>query len=93
MVVPLPLIPWIILFSPFAAALLICFFFMKSPRTASLLATVGILVSLAGSVFLFAFHTHHNLLPSETAYPWIHIASLNADFGFLHGLQEESAAR
>src|SRR3989338_1414304 len=79
----LPSLPWIILFSPFIAAVLICLFSMKSPKAASTLALAGILVSLAGSVWLFIFHNHNTLLPAESSWVWIHIAGLSVDFGFL----------
>src|SRR3989338_5943208 len=83
MVTPISLAPWIILFSPFLSTLLICFFAMRSPRTASALSLLGILVSLAGSIALFLFYSHSALLPVETSYSWIHLAGLRVDFGFL----------
>ncbi len=83
MVSPISLTPWIILFSPFLSTLLICFFAVKSPRTASALSLLGILVSLAGSIALFLFYSHSALLPVETSYSWIHTAGLRVDFGFL----------
>ncbi len=76
-------LPWIVLFSPFIAAVGICFFLMKSPKAASRLALAGILVSLGGSVALFLHHSAHGGLPVETAYRWIEIAGLGVDFGFL----------
>ena len=56
---------------------------MRSPRTASALSLLGILVSLAGSIALFLFYSHSALLPVETSYSWIHLAGLRVDFGFL----------
>ena len=56
---------------------------MKSPKLSSALALTGILISLAGSVWLFLFHTHNTLLPAESSWSWIHVASLNVEFGFL----------
>src|SRR3989338_2049805 len=83
MVTPISLAPWIILFSPFLSTLLICFFAMRSPRTASALSLLGILVSLAGSIALFLFYSSSALLPVETSYSWIQIVGLRVDFGFL----------
>ncbi len=79
----LPSLPWIILFSPFAATVFICLFSMKSPKLASSVALLGILVSLAGSIALFIFHSHNTLLPAESSWPWISIPGLNVEFGFL----------
>ena len=79
----LPSLPWIILFSPFIASLLIVFFALKSPKWASTLSVLGILTSLAGSVGLYLFHSRNTLMPAESAYDWIRIAGLRADFGFL----------
>ncbi len=79
----LPSLPWIILFSPFIATVLICLFSMKSPRLSSALALTGILVSLVGSVWLFLFHAHNTLLPAESSWSWIQVAGLSVDFGFL----------
>jgi len=79
----LPSLPWIILFAPFAATLLICFFSLKNPKLASALSLAGILTSLAGSIWLFVFHTHNTLLPAESTYLWIHLAGVTVDFGFL----------
>src|SRR3989338_6372446 len=83
MVNPISLAPWIILFSPFLSTLFICFFAMKSPKTASALSLLGILVSLAGSIALFLFYSSSALLPVETSYSWIQIVGLRVDFGFL----------
>jgi len=83
MVNPISFVPWIILFSPFLSTLLICFFAMRSPKTASALSLLGILASLAGSIALFLFYSHSSLLPVETSYAWIHVAGLRVDFGFL----------
>ncbi|MBI2095549.1 MAG: NADH-quinone oxidoreductase subunit L [Candidatus Omnitrophica bacterium] len=77
------LLPWIVLFAPFLASVLICLFSMKSPRLASGLAVAGILVSLAGSAALFLHHSAHGGLPAERSFPWIEIAGLSVDFGFL----------
>ncbi len=79
----LPSLPWIILFSPFVATLFISICLMKSPRTAAAVALGGILVSFAGSIALFVFHIQNTLLPVETAYAWIRIAGVEANFGFL----------
>ena len=79
----LPPAPWIILFSPLAAALLICLFGLKSPKFAGTVSILGILVSLAVSVAMFEFHKSGSWLPAETIYPWIQVAELNVQFGFL----------
>ena len=80
----LPSAPWIILFSPFFAALAIVLFAMKRPKLASFLATGGILISLVLTVFMFNFHIHATLLPAESGYLWIdNIAGLRVEFGYL----------
>ncbi len=79
----IPSAPWIILFSPFVAMILILFFSMKRPRLAGVLAVTGILISLALSVFLFIFHSQNTLMPAESTYSWIRIAGLEINFGFL----------
>ncbi len=76
-------LPWIILLAPLAAAGLITFFSLKSPKLASTIALAGILVSLAGSLWLFNFHSHNHLLPAESSWEWIRIGGLTVDFGFL----------
>lgn len=83
MVEHLPPLPWIILFAPLVSCILICLFALKAPKTASLLSLSGILVSLAGSVAMFVFHSHNTLLPAETTYPWFQIPGLAIEFGFL----------
>ena len=85
------LLPWIILFSPLAAAAAICLFSMKWPKLAETLSLAGILVSLAASLYLFSFYLNHPaLLPVEWTWPWIrvlpstrHLPGLAVDFGFL----------
>ena len=79
----LPPLPWIILFSPFAATVIICLFGLKSPRFASTVALTGILVSLGFSIALFAFNLHSGQLPTESYLSWIKIAGLDVQFGFL----------
>ena len=79
----IPSAPWIILFSPFIAAVLICLFSMKSPKLASTLALSGILISLAGSIGLFWFQSTTTFGPAESSWDWIRIAGLNIEFGFL----------
>ncbi len=79
----IPSLPWIILFSPFIAAVSICLFSMKSPKLASTLSLIGILISLAGSIGLFWFQTTTTFGPAESSWDWIHIAGLNIQFGFL----------
>ncbi len=79
----LPPAPWIILFSPFVATLLICLFSMKAPKLASALAVTGILVSFAFSAFLFIFHSQNHFLPVESSITWINVAGFRADFGYL----------
>ena len=37
----LPPLPWIILFAPFASAILITFFFLKSPKAAAVTSIIG----------------------------------------------------
>ena len=76
-------LPWVILFSPFAAGVLISVFGLKSPKFATLVSIAGILISLAGSVTLFEFYRQGHLLPVETTYSWIHVAGLEVPFGFL----------
>ena len=76
-------LPWLILFSPLAATLVISLFGLKSPKFASAVSLVGILISLAGSITLFAFYRSGTLLPVETSYHWIQAAGLNVSFGFL----------
>lgn len=76
-------LPWVILFAPFAAATLISFFGLKSPRFSAALSLGAILVSLAASIALFSFHRDGALLPVESAWSWIRIAGLDVEFGFL----------
>ena len=73
----LPSLPWIILFSPLVATAIITFFSLKSPKVASTIALTGILISLAGSVCLFVFHSHNTLLPAESTWSWIRVAGLS----------------
>ncbi len=79
----IPPAPWIILFAPFVACVLICLFFLKSPRISAAVALVGILISLAVSIAMYVFHTHNTFLPAESAYPWMHVAGFTVNFGFL----------
>lgn len=75
---------WIILFAPLAAAAVIVCFFLRHPKLASSTALAGILTSLAGSIYLFWFHSHNSLLPAESIYTWLHIPGIvRVDFGFL----------
>ncbi len=78
-------LPWIILFAPFAASLLIVFFSLRDPRMSSNLAILGILTAFACSLVLFVFHLRspHHFLPVETQYGWIEAGSLKIVFGFL----------
>lgn len=77
------LFPWIILFAPFIAAVLIVLFALKSPKIASGIAITGILVALALSVSLFVTHSAHHFAPVETAWSWLQIPGLTVRFGFL----------
>src|SRR5437868_6151295 len=79
----LPPLPWIILFSPLVAAMLICFLGLKSPKFAVVVSLSGILLSLAGSVTLFQLHRTGASLPVETIYSWVRFADVNIQFGFL----------
>ena len=78
-------LPWMILFAPFVAALLIVFFSLRNPHTAATLAVLGILTAFACSLALFIFHlkSPHHFLPAETHYDWIEAGSLKIGFGFL----------
>src|SRR3989338_8094853 len=78
-------LPWIILFAPFAASLLIVFFSLGNSRAASNLAILGVLTAFAFSLVLFVFHLQspHHFLPAETHYGWIEAGSLKIGFGFL----------
>ncbi len=78
-----PPAPWIILFSPLAATLLIMLFAMKRPKMAGVIALAGILVSLVLSVFMFNFHVHATFLPAESGFAWIELAGLRVEFGYL----------
>jgi NADH-quinone oxidoreductase subunit L len=84
MVTPVSLLPWIVLFSPLAAALAISFLFLKSPKSASTAAVGGILVSFFGSVWLYAHSLGTgNPLPMELGAVWFQTAGFSIDFGFL----------
>lgn len=76
-------LPCIILFSPFIATALICFFGLKSPRFSAGAALIGVLISLVGSVALFVLHRNGAGLPAEASWQWIHLAGLSVEFGFL----------
>ncbi len=78
----LPPLPWIILFSPFVAAVLISLFFLKAHKTAVAISVGAILISLAGSIALFVFHSHNHLLPAESSHPWISLPGLKVGFGY-----------
>lgn len=79
----MPPVPWIILFSPFIASIIITLFFLKKPRLASFTAIAGILISLLFSIALFIFHSQNHFLPAESGYSWIQIPGVNIEFGFL----------
>ncbi len=79
----IPPAPWIILFSPFVACILIVLFSLKRPRLASTLALTGILISLTLSVFLFWFDITTTFGPAESSFRWLQIAGLSIDFGYL----------
>ena len=76
-------LPWIVLFSPFIAAVWICFFGLKSPKLSGTLALAGILISLVGSIVLFMFYRAGTWLPAESSWSWIKIVGLHVEFGFL----------
>jgi len=79
----MPPAPWIILFSPLVSAVLIMLFCLRSPKLSSFLALLGILVSLAFSVWMFDFHVHNHFLPAESGGGWIQVPGLNIEFGYL----------
>lgn len=75
--------PWIILFSPFIACVLITLFSLKRPKLASAIALAGILISLILSVFLFLFHMNNHFLPVSFGYRWIDLPGITVEFGYL----------
>lgn len=83
MVEHLPPLPWIILFSPLVAAVLITLTSLNAPKRAAGLALGGILVSLISTVAVFWFHTQNTLLPAETTYTWLSVGPIVIQFGFL----------
>ena len=79
-----PVVIWITLFAPLAAALIIVFFLLKHPRAAGLAALTGILASFAGALNLFIETSlEKSLIPCEFSFTWIRAGSLSVDFGFL----------
>jgi NADH-quinone oxidoreductase subunit L len=78
-----PPLPWIVLFAPLVSALLITFFFLKSPKTAASVAVAGILVSFVSSAWLLWFHMNNHFLPAESGRAWLQVPGLYVEFGYL----------
>ena len=72
-------IPWLVLWLPFFAALLISLFLLKNPKAAGIAATGTLLVSFALSVVLFVTAKS----PFESSIAWIPLEGLPIEFGVL----------
>ncbi len=79
----LPPLPWVVLFAPLVSALLILFFFLKSPKIAAVISVAGIVISFAASAWLLWFHTHNHFLPVESGRVWLEAPGLYIEFGYL----------
>jgi NADH-quinone oxidoreductase subunit L len=78
----LPPGPWIVLFAPFVASVLITLFALKRPKLATGIALAGILTSLAFSIFAFWFDVATTFGPGETSWSWMAIPGVSFEFGF-----------
>ncbi len=85
----IPPAPWVILFSPLAAAVFITLFGLKRPKLSAGVALSGILLSLTLSAFMFwfnVFETHGGFMGlslSNGGNAWIQAPGLLVQFGFL----------
>ncbi len=73
------LLPWLILWLPFATALLIATFFRKAPKIAGILATGVMLISFGLSLALLMGAKS----PFESSIAWIPLEGLPIEFGVL----------
>jgi len=83
----IPPAPWIILFAPLTAAVLITLFGLKRPKLSAGVALSGILLSLALTAFMFWFNvieTHGGFMGlSGGGDAWIQAPGLLVQFGFI----------
>ena len=76
---------WSVLFLPFVASVLISFLFLKTPRLAGWIATLGMAAAFTLTcVLLVQFsHTGFEKTPYESAITWIPLQNVSIEFGVL----------
>jgi NADH-quinone oxidoreductase subunit L len=72
-------LPWLILFLPLLAAVLITFFFQRDPRRSAAFSVGAVLISFLLSVFLLTQFLSGST--PEISLRWLQVGSLNIDFG------------
>jgi NADH-quinone oxidoreductase subunit L len=73
-------LPWLILFLPLLAAVLITFFLQRDPPFAATLSVGAVLISFFSSVVLLAQFLAFGRVPHISLH-WLQVGSLNIDFG------------
>ncbi|MBI1976748.1 MAG: NADH-quinone oxidoreductase subunit L [Candidatus Omnitrophica bacterium] len=75
-------LPWMILFSPLAACVLITLFFLRSRVMSAGLAIASILISFAATAAVFFQLRNNSLINAfEQSFAWIRMGPLAIDFG------------
>jgi NADH-quinone oxidoreductase subunit L len=72
--------PWIILFLPLLAAVVITLFTQKHPRVSAFLSVAAILISLFFTISLFVYHLA-GAPPQDISLTWLQVGRLTIDFG------------
>jgi len=73
-------LPWLILFLPLLAAVLITLFLQRDPHFSAIVSIGAVLVSFFVSVVLLAQYLAYGRTP-EISLHWLQVGSLNIDFG------------
>src|SRR5580700_5808027 len=72
-------LPWLILFLPLLAAVVITLFFQRNPRLSAAISVGAVLVSFLLSLGVLAEFLHGRA--ADSSFTWLQVGSLNIDFG------------